>query len=161
MPGPVTSATPTSNIVVWVEDKESFDAFFKAFYSLIILDARGLCMCIQKYLWPAAGIIGCPFDVVHQFSANSRFCVGTSEFTFDLLQWIIEQYSGRFLVLDENWQLTFVHHREYSFLWMAYDSSKVACPPYFGLIVFSTWTYLLRWRWVQLILSGWLWCCKR
>ena len=44
-------------------------------------------------LRPAAGIIGRLFDAVQRFSANSRFCVGALEFTFDLLhravQWSI------------------------------------------------------------------------
>ena len=44
-------------------------------------------------LRPATGIIGRSFDAVQRFSANLRFCVGTLEFTFDLLhravQWSI------------------------------------------------------------------------
>ena len=36
-------------------------------------------------LQPATGIIGCSFDAMFQFSANSRLCVGALEFTFDLL----------------------------------------------------------------------------
>ena len=44
-------------------------------------------------LRPATGIIDRLFDAVQRFSANSRFCVGALEFTFDLLhravQWSI------------------------------------------------------------------------
>ena len=52
-------------------------------------------VCAAKIidLRPATGKIGHPFDDVHKFSDNLRFCVVTLEFTFDLLhravQWSI------------------------------------------------------------------------
>ena len=73
---------------------------------------EGNVMCIQEHQsWPAIGIIGCSFDAVCWFSANLRFCVGTLEFTFDLLQ-----YSGRFLVLDKIGNLCYMRFAYYGFV---------------------------------------------
>ena len=41
-------------------------------------------------LQPAAGLFSQSFNAVHQFMANSRFCLGALEFTFDLLHRVIQ-----------------------------------------------------------------------
>ena len=72
------------------------------FVQLFSMLESDVCASKSIDLLPATGIIGCPFDAMHQFLDNSRFCMGTLELTFDLLhrtvQWLI-------LVLDENWQV--------------------------------------------------------
>ena len=45
----------------------------------------GVCAAEIVDLWPATGKIDHPFDAMHKFLTNLRFCVSALEFTFDLL----------------------------------------------------------------------------
>ena len=67
--------------------------FVQLFVQLFSMLEGGVCVAEIIDLQPATGIISCSLDAVHKLSANSRFCVGTLEFTFDLLhravQWSI------------------------------------------------------------------------
>ena len=68
---------------------------------LFLMLEGDVCASKKINLLPATGIIGHPFNAVHmQIIGQFWFCMGALEFTFTCF---IEQYRGRFLVLDENW----------------------------------------------------------